>query len=89
MLTLALFLAVIVLLSVVLLMQRLWGQILAGIPGPRLAAVSKLWYAYQVRNGRLLQLATTLHQRYGPVVRVAPNEVWCNSPEAFKVIYSR
>ncbi|CAK7264160.1 hypothetical protein SEPCBS57363_000929 [Sporothrix epigloea] len=74
MLTLASLLAFIVLLSAVLLMQRLWGQTLAGIPGPRLAAVSKLWYAYQVRNGRLLQLATTLHQRYGPVVRVAPNE---------------
>ncbi|CAK7271795.1 hypothetical protein SEPCBS119000_004789 [Sporothrix epigloea] len=88
MLTLALLLAAIILFSVISLMRRLWLQALAGIPGPRLAAVTKLWYAYQVRNGRLLQLATTLHRRYGPVVRVAPNEVWLNSPEAFRAIYS-
>ncbi|CAK7221081.1 hypothetical protein SBRCBS47491_004405 [Sporothrix bragantina] len=69
-------------------MHRLWAQTLASIPGPRLAAVSRLWYAYQVRNGRMLQLATTLHQRYGPAVRVAPNEVWFNSEEAFRVIYN-
>ena len=85
--------AVLLLLGIVLVgavssMHRLWAHALRGIPGPRLAAVSRLWYAYQVRNGRMLQLATTLHQKYGPAVRVAPNEVWFNSPEAFRVIYS-
>lgn len=68
-------------------LHMLLGHPLAGIPGPRLAAVSRLWYALQVRNGRLLQLATTLHRTYGPAVRVAPNEVWLSSPEAFGVIY--
>ncbi|PSR83219.1 cytochrome P450 [Coniella lustricola] len=61
---------------------------LARVPGPRLAAVSSCWYAYQVRNGRMLRLGKTLHRQYGPVVRVAPNEVWCASKDAYKVIYS-
>ncbi|KIH93230.1 benzoate 4-monooxygenase cytochrome p450 [Sporothrix brasiliensis 5110] len=69
-------------------MRRLVTGALASIPGPRFAALSRVWYAYQVRNGRLLQLAKTLHKKYGPVVRVAPNEVWFDSQEAFRVIYN-
>ena len=69
-------------------MHRLVTGALARIPGPRFAAVSRLWYAYQVRNGRLLQLATTLHKKYGPAVRVGPNEVWFDSQAAFRMIYS-
>ena len=61
---------------------------LAKVPGPRIAAVTTLWYAYHVRNGHMLNLAKTLHKRYGPVVRVRPNEVWFDSEEAFRVIYS-
>lgn len=61
---------------------------LSRVPGPRLAALSNIWYAYHVRNGLVAQLATTLHQRYGPAVRVGPDEVWFNSKDAFKAIYS-
>ena len=34
-------------------------------------------------------LGRTLHEKYGPVVRVGPNEVWFNSRDAFKAIYSK
>lgn len=68
---------------------RLTLHPLSGVPGPRLAALSNIWYAYHVRNGLVAQLATTLHQQYGPVVRVGPNEVWFNSKAAFKAIYSK
>lgn len=61
---------------------------LARVPGPRLAAISNVWYAYHVRNGHAASLGRTLHKRYGPVVRVGPNEVWFNTPEAFDTIYS-
>ncbi|KAK0615149.1 cytochrome P450 [Bombardia bombarda] len=57
-------------------------------PGPRLAAVSSIWQAYHARNGRMLDLGRTLHKHYGPAVRVGPNEVWFDSKEAFKEIYS-
>ncbi|ODA77451.1 hypothetical protein RJ55_07080 [Drechmeria coniospora] len=72
----------------VLVLYRLTLHPLAGVPGPRLAAVSNLWHAYQVRNGRMSVLARTLHKRYGHVVRVGPNEVWFDSKEAFDQIYS-
>jgi hypothetical protein len=61
---------------------------LASVPGPKLAAVSNVWHAYHVREGRMAELGRTLHSRYGPAVRVGPNEVWFNSKSAFKAIYS-
>ena len=76
--------------SVVLTMAvRLFAHPLARVPGPRLAAVTNLWHAHYAKNGRMFELATTLHKKYGPVVRVGPNEVWLDSAEAFKTIYSK
>ncbi|KAM7205447.1 Cytochrome P450 monooxygenase sdnT [Naviculisporaceae sp. PSN 640] len=60
---------------------------LATIPGPRLAALSNIWQAYYARNGRMLELGKVLHVRYGPMVRVGPNEVWFDSTDAFRSIY--
>ncbi|KAK0766295.1 hypothetical protein N5P37_000016 [Trichoderma harzianum] len=67
---------------------RLFLHPLSRSPGPRLAAVSNIWHAYHARNGRMFELGRTLHQKYGEVVRVGPNELWFNSPEAFDKIYS-
>jgi hypothetical protein len=60
---------------------------LARVPGPRLAALSNVWQGLYVRNGRIRELANALHDEYGPVVRVGPNEVWFNSAESFRHIY--
>jgi hypothetical protein len=68
---------------------RLYFHPLSSVPGPRLAAISNIWYAYQVRSGRMLGLGKTLHEAYGPAVRVGPNEVWLNSKAAFSQIYSK
>lgn len=62
---------------------------LAQVPGPRLAAISNIWYAYHVRRGNSFRLAKTLHKQYGPAVRVGPNEVWFDSAEGFRNIYSK
>ncbi|PKS10120.1 hypothetical protein jhhlp_001870 [Lomentospora prolificans] len=69
-------------------LYRLYIHPLARVPGPRLAALSNFWHAYQARNGRMRELGKTLHRRYGPVVRVGPDEVWFDSVEGFKHIYS-
>ncbi|RCI08663.1 hypothetical protein L249_4669 [Ophiocordyceps polyrhachis-furcata BCC 54312] len=66
---------------------RLWLHPLGRVPGPRLAAVTNLWYALKIRNGCAVELATTLHRKYGEAVRVGPNEVWFNSREAYDQIY--
>lgn len=68
-------------------LYRLVAHPLARVPGPRLAAFSNAWQAYYARNGRMYELGTTLHKKYGPVVRVGPNEVWFDSLEAFRAIY--
>ncbi|KAF4982210.1 hypothetical protein FZEAL_2094 [Fusarium zealandicum] len=75
-------------LLVSIVVYRLYLHPLARVPGPRLAAVSSFWHAYQARNGRMAYLGKTLHRRYGPVVRVGPNEVWFDTKEAFQAIYS-
>ena len=62
---------------------------LSRIPGPWLAAVSNIWLALQTKHGRLAHLGRTLHEEYGPYVRVGPDEIWFNSKAAFKAIYSR
>ncbi|KAI6778287.1 Pisatin demethylase-like protein [Emericellopsis cladophorae] len=61
---------------------------LARVPGPWAASVSNIWLAWHVKNGRVAELGKTLHARYGPAVRVGPNEIWFSSKEAFRTIYS-
>ncbi|EGO55966.1 hypothetical protein NEUTE1DRAFT_86724 [Neurospora tetrasperma FGSC 2508] len=82
-----LFVIVVVILAIAV--YRLYLHPLASVPGPRLAALSNIWHAYHARNGRMYLLGKSLHKRYGPVVRVGPNELWFDSKEAFKTIYSR
>ena len=71
------------------IVYRLQFHQLASVPGPKLAVLSNIWHAWHARNGQMRQLATTLHAKYGPVVRVGPNEVWFDSKDAFKTIYGR
>ncbi|KAG8165682.1 hypothetical protein KVR01_004234 [Diaporthe batatas] len=71
-----------------LAIYRLHLHPLSRVPGPRLAALTNCWLACHVRNGRMLQLGKTLHARYGPAVRVGPNEVWFDTKDAFRLIYS-
>lgn len=76
------------LLPISLLVYRLYLHPLAKIPGPRLAAITSLWYVYQVRQGRMAVLNKDLHKKYGPVVRISPNDVSFDSKEAFQAIYT-
>ncbi|KAI8300340.1 Cytochrome P450 monooxygenase sdnT [Colletotrichum sp. SAR11_240] len=73
--------------ALIVIAYRLVLHPLARVPGPKIAALSNIWYAYHARNGRMLELGKTLHRRYGPMVRVGPNEVWFDSVDAFKHIY--
>ncbi|TWU70990.1 hypothetical protein ED733_000684 [Metarhizium rileyi] len=60
-----------------LVFYRLYLHPLATFPGPRLAAVSTLYRAYYQfwRDGKLLHKTIKLHKKYGPVIRISPNEV--------------
>ncbi|OAL30862.1 hypothetical protein AYO20_08555 [Fonsecaea nubica] len=60
---------------------------LADVPGPWLASVSRLWVMRRLKVGDMDQVQRNLHRRYGPLVRIAPNEIACSDPEAIKVLY--
>lgn len=84
----ALLLFLVILTIITIALYRLYFHPLSSIPGPRLAALSNIWHAHHARSGRMYTLGKTLHQKYGPVVRVGPNELWINTRDSFKVIYS-
>ena len=54
--------------------QRLFSP-LASIPGPLWASLSRWWLAYRAWRGGTHILMPNLHKQYGPVVRIAPDEV--------------
>ncbi|KAJ7076208.1 cytochrome P450 [Mycena belliarum] len=59
---------------------------LRSVPGPLLAACTHWYTAYfdLVRDGGFLKHLEWLHEKYGPVVRIGPNEA---DPDAFDSIY--
>ncbi|KAJ7267492.1 high nitrogen upregulated cytochrome P450 monooxygenase 2 [Mycena rebaudengoi] len=48
---------------------------LARHPGPLLAKLSKLWCVYHTHTGKLHITFRQLHEQYGPIVRIGPNEL--------------
>lgn len=57
------------------------------IPGPRLFALTKWRLAWEDYRGRRTRTIHRLHQAYGPVIRIGPNEVHFNSLTALRKIY--
>ncbi|KAI0012288.1 cytochrome P450 [Xylariaceae sp. FL0662B] len=60
----------------------------AKYPGPKLAAVSNVWYAYQWITGRYPMVIAKALAQYGDVVRIAPNELVFITPKAASGIYA-
>ncbi|QYS92607.1 Cytochrome P450 [Trichoderma simmonsii] len=61
---------------------------LAKYPGPRLWAISRLPWAWHVVRGDLWQTFEDMHRKYGPWIRIAPNELSTTAPEAWKELYA-
>ncbi|KAI2611695.1 benzoate 4-monooxygenase cytochrome P450 [Hypoxylon fragiforme] len=60
---------------------------LSPVPGPKLYAMSSLPMSLSRAQGRSPYTFAALHEQYGPIVRVSPNEVSCAGPSAFKDVY--
>lgn len=60
---------------------------LRSIPGPRLAAYTKLWRLYDVYKGSSHLTAIALHAQHGKLVRIAPNVISVADPEEIPKIY--
>ncbi|KAI0277336.1 cytochrome P450 [Russula aff. rugulosa BPL654] len=63
---------------------------LSRFPGPRGAACTRLWLAYmEVGKGvSLSTLRAELHQKYGDIIRIAPNELHFARPTVYNEIYN-
>ncbi|KAL3473445.1 cytochrome P450 [Aspergillus californicus] len=68
-------------------LYRLYYHPLSKVPGPRLAACTSLWLAYHTYIGDECTVVFKLHKKYGPVLRVAPNDVDIASGDAIEPIY--
>ncbi|KAI3390494.1 hypothetical protein diail_9506, partial [Diaporthe ilicicola] len=60
---------------------------LSKFPGPILYGTSRLPYLYHMARGDLTFTLLPLHEKYGPVVRIAPDELSFTHPDAWKDIY--
>ncbi|KAF2439282.1 benzoate 4-monooxygenase cytochrome-like protein P450 [Karstenula rhodostoma CBS 690.94] len=56
-------------------------------PGPKLWAATRLTWTHAIQSGQYHLKLHELHTRYGPVVRIAPDELSYITPEALKDIY--
>ena len=56
------------------------------VPGPYLASVSTWWRWYAVRYSVESKLHHALHEKYGPLVRIAPDEISIADPHAIDTI---
>jgi hypothetical protein len=79
---------VIPLLFTLRLAYKRYASPLRRYPGPWLASVSRLWKVKSTASGRTHWDHIEIHRKYGPVVRIAPNEVSVSSPEAARLLLS-
>lgn len=56
-------------------------------PGPLICRTTPFYRHYKFLSGDLLYAVKSLHDTYGPVVRVSPNELSFINPQAWKDIY--
>ncbi|KAI3329671.1 cytochrome P450 [Ustulina deusta] len=75
--------------NVLLVIYRLTFHPLAKFPGPFLCRVSYLQQCYYeaILNGKFHHQLAGYHQKYGPVVRISPNEVHVNDAALYHEIY--
>jgi hypothetical protein len=71
------------------LFYNLFLHPLRRFPGPLSNRSSVLRKLYFLSKGRLIYHIQDLHKQYGPVVRIAPNELSFTDPQAWEDIFIR
>ncbi|KAI9711590.1 MAG: hypothetical protein M1820_002155 [Bogoriella megaspora] len=71
-------------------LYRLFIHPLAKFPGPKLAALTTWYEGYYdvIRRGRYIFQIGKLHDKYGPIVRIGPNEVHILDHSYYDTLYS-
>jgi hypothetical protein len=80
-------LAILVTLLLARCCYRLTLHPLSHIPGPVLPKITSLWLYYHAYNGDEVTTIHKAHARYGPLVRVSPNEIDISDGDAIAPIY--
>ncbi|ODM19783.1 hypothetical protein SI65_04769 [Aspergillus cristatus] len=70
------------------IIYNLYWTSLKHFPGPLLWKVSRIPAQLSMLRGFSHLDVTALHERYGPAVRIGPNELAFNTPQAFRDIYN-
>ncbi|CAI6339949.1 unnamed protein product [Periconia digitata] len=66
---------------------RLYFHPLRAFPGPRRAAVSKLWHSSKLSNLQNQKMLENFRLEFGDIVRTGPNEVVVMKAEAFPAVH--
>lgn len=66
---------------------RIYFHPLRKFPGPKLNACSRFPQIVATCRGNAVEYTTALHEKYGEVVRIGPNELSFVHPDAWKDIY--
>jgi len=81
---------VMVFLAIYWMLQALHDRLfhsLSNVPGPKLASISEIWRNIRYFRGSWHDDVVSLHEKYGKVVRIAPNEVSFVDATALKSLY--
>lgn len=80
-----------IIISAALVIRALYRRYVSPLrkyPGPFLASISRLWKVISTASSQTQFDHIRLHEKYGPVVRIAPDEVSLASPEAARLLLS-
>lgn len=67
--------------------HRAYFTVLRDIPGPWLAKFTRFWLARAIYSRNYHKINAELHGKWGPVVRIAPNEYSIDDADAAQIIY--
>ncbi|KAG2026556.1 hypothetical protein GB937_001337 [Aspergillus fischeri] len=70
-----------------LLLYRHFLHPLAGIPGPFIAGLTGQWRNWYYFNGQWHDVILDIHEKYGRVVRIAPNELSIVDAKTVRLLY--
>ncbi|KXJ86403.1 cytochrome P450 [Microdochium bolleyi] len=69
---------------------HVWFHPLAKVPGPKLWATSDMFYMWKANVCRNMSIhGTSLHRKYGPMVRVGPDRVLVDGSIAWSQVHGR
>jgi hypothetical protein len=60
---------------------------LANVAGPKMNAITKWWMVWTDFTKKRTLVIHDMHQKYGPVVRIGPNELAFTGDEPMRTIY--